>query len=332
MIHPAIRHRVAAVNGVELQVMEAGDPADPTIILSHGFPEGAYSWRHQLPALAVAGYHVIAPDQRGYGYSTAPAEVEAYGIEHLTGDLVALLDDAGKDDAVFVGHDWGAMIVWEMARLHPDRVRAVVGVSVPAVQWPGPPTTVMKMVYGDNFFYILYFQPIGAAETELGANPRDTIEKVFWAISSEGFVMPTEMPPPMKPMAGTGFLTNMATPPALPWSWLTEDDVAHFADQFTHSGFFGPVSYYRNLDRNYELVKDIGLDKITMPSAFICGAQDPVLLMDNTGLDRMKTSLPNYFGAAVIDGAGHWTQQEKPAEFNDALLGYLRRFDAHGNP
>lgn len=324
MSEAEIRERYVDVNGVRLHVLEGGDPTNPTIVLSHGFPEAAYSWRHQIPVLAAAGYHVIAPDQRGYGRSTVPTDVPDYGIQHLTGDLLALLDDAGKDDAIFVGHDWGALIVWDLARLHPERVRAVVGVSVPLVQWPAPPTDLFKMVYQDNFFYMLYFQPVGPAETELDADPRRTVETVFWGASGEGFVAPTGM----VPMEGNGFLTNMPTPPALPWDWFDQADLDYFTDHFARSGFFGPVSYYRNLDANYEIVKDLGVDRISMPSFFIGGTKDPVLVMDSTGLDRMQTSLPNYFGAAMIDGAGHWTQQEKPAEFNEALLGFLTRLDA----
>ena len=313
------RERIASVNGIDLHVLEAGDPGDPTVILSHGFPEGARSWRHQLPVLAAAGYHVIAPDQRGYGHSSAPGNVTDYGIQHLTGDLAALLDEAGKDDAVFVGHDWGALIVWESARLIPHRVRAVVGVSVPAVVWPGPPTQIFKMVYADRFFYMLYFQPVGPADAELGADPYDTIRKVFWGASGEGFVMPTEL----APMEGTGFLTNMPEPPPLPWAWLTEDELQHYAAQFRHSGFFGPLSYYRNLDANYELVKASTLADVTMPSFFIGGSKDVVTVMDSSGIQRMYDDLPDFRGAAIIDGAGHWTQQEKPAEFNEALLGFL---------
>jgi len=146
---------------------------------------------------------------------------------------------------------------------------------------------------------------------------------VLWAASGDGFAIPTEVPK----MAGTGFLTNMPEPPPLPWSWCDEADVQHYADQFRHSGFFGPVSYYRNLDANYELVKDIGLDTLTMPTYFITGSKDVVAVMDPTGIERMQTSLPNFRGATVIDGAGHWTQQERPAEFNEALLRYLRDLD-----
>jgi pimeloyl-ACP methyl ester carboxylesterase len=268
---------------------------------------------------------VLAPDQRGYGQSSLPTDVAAYGIRDLVGDLTGLLDHYGKDDAVFVGHDWGALIVWDAARLVPDRIKAVVGVSVPAVAWPAPPTQLFKAVFQDNFFYMLYFQPVGPAEAELDADPYESLRRVYWGASGQGFVMPTET----HPMEGTGFLTHMPEPPQLPWTldgfeWLTADDLEFFAAQYRRSGFFGPVSYYRNLDANYEVMKDRGLDLVTMPSLFIGGVKDPVLVMDNTGLDRMKTTLPNYRGDVMIDGAGHWTQQEKPTEFNEALLAFLR--------
>jgi pimeloyl-ACP methyl ester carboxylesterase len=318
-----IRQRTAQVNGITLHLTEAGDPAAPAIVLSHGFPESAYSWRHQMLPLAAAGYHVIAPDQRGYGRSTCPSDVDDYGIVHLTDDLLALLDDTGHDTAIFVGHDWGALIVWEIARMHPARVDAVVGVSVPQVNWPGPPTQMLRAIFGDRFFYMLYFQQVGPAEAELGADPYDTMARVLWSASGEGFSgMPAEMPP----AEGTGFLTTMKTKdiPPRPWSWLTEDDLQRYAEDFATSGFFGPVSYYRNLDANYEIVKDLGLDRYTMPSFFIGGDNDPVLVNDSGAIDRMRDTLPDFRGGVLIPGAGHWTQQEKPAEFNDALTGFLR--------
>lgn len=306
---------------------EAGDRAAPTVVLSHGFPELAHSWRHQLPALAAAGYHVVAPDQRGYGHSTAPTDVAAYGIEHLTGDLVGLLDHYGKDQAVVVGHDWGSLVAWETARLHPERVRAVVGVSVPFVQWPGPPVQLMRMVYGDRFFYILYFQQVGPPEAELGADPRTTMARVLYGASGEPMVgreMPTELPP----MEGTGFLSMMAEPPALPYTgpegpWLTEDDLDHYAAEFAHSEFFGPVSWYRNLDHNFDVLNGLDADRVSMPSYFIAGALDGVLLMDSTGIERMQNLLPDFRGHTLIEGAGHWVQQETPRAFNDALIGFL---------
>jgi pimeloyl-ACP methyl ester carboxylesterase len=317
-----------AVNGVELDVHTAGDPSNPTVVLSHGFPELGYSWRHQMLPLAEAGYHVIAPDQRGYGHSSAPREVEAYGIANLTDDLLALLDHYDKDDAVFVGHDWGAMIVWDLVKLRPERARAVVGVSVPFVHWPAPPTQLMKMMYGDRFFYILYFQPVGPAEAELERDTYETIGKVMWGAGGVAFGgrrRDTTLPP----MEGTGFLTMMSAPPARPFSgpngdWLTESDLRHYADEFAHSGFFGPLSYYRNLDANCQLVKDLGADRVTMPVYFIGGTDDVVNVMDPAGVERMRAALPDFRGATMLEGVGHWTQQEAPEAFNDALLGFLR--------
>ncbi len=319
-----------AVNGIELDVHTAGDVADPTVLLCHGFPESAYSWRHQMTALTDAGYHVVAPDQRGYARSDAPRDVGAYGIELLTGDLCGVLDHFGKEDAVWVGHDWGAIIVWHAALLHAERMRAVCGVSVPFVQWPGPPTQLMQMVYGDRFFYMLYFQQVGPPEAELEADVRHTMRTVLYAASGAGMAgrdFGVTDPPPM---AGAGFLTVMPEAPPLPFtgpegSWLTDDGLDHYVDQFTHSGFFGPVSYYRNLDANHAVVSSKSAADVIMPSGFIGGALDPVMLMDPGGLDRMRDQLPDFRGHTMVDGAGHWIQQEAPAAFNDALLGFLRQ-------
>jgi pimeloyl-ACP methyl ester carboxylesterase len=317
-----------AVNGVDLVVHEAGERAHPTVVLSHGFPELAHSWRHQMQPLADAGFHVLAPDQRGYGHSSAPEAIDAYGTDSLTGDLFALLDHFGKDDAIFVGHDWGSMVVWEAARHQPERVRAVVGVSVPYVEWPLPPTQLMNMVYGDRFFYILYFQQVGPPEAELGADARHTMAQVLYGASGEavaGREMPTELPP----MEGTGFLSQMSPAPPLPYlgpegPWITSDDLDVYAAEFAHSGFFGPVSWYRNLDANQGRAVGLGADRLQMPSFFITGDVDVVRMMDPTGIERMEQSLPDFRGAAIIPGAGHWVQQETPAAFNDALLGFLR--------
>ena len=319
----AFRERRVAVNGVELHVLEAGTRGDPLVLLSHGFPEGAWSWRHQLGPLAAAGYHVVAPYQRGYGRSSLPTEVSDYGIGELTGDLVGLIEDCGHEQAVLVGHDWGALIAWDMAKLHPQRLRAVVGVSVPFVQWPAPPTQLFKMVHGDRFFYMSYFQDVGPAERELEADIANTMATVLWGASGEGFRPPTTQ----LPAAGTGFLTQMAPAPALPWSWLDEAEMRRYVDSFEHSGFFGPISYYRNLDANYELAKGLGPERVTMPSYFIGGSADPVLVMDPTGVERLAV-LPDFRGHVLLEGCGHWTQQERPQAFNDALLGFLATLDA----
>ncbi len=317
-----------AVNGIELDVVEAGDPTGPAVVLSHGFPECAHSWRHQLEPLAAAGYHVMAPDQRGYGRSTAPTDVAAYGIDGLGGDLLGLLDDAGHDDAVFVGHDWGALVVWDLARLHPGRVGAVINASVPYTPWPAPPTELFRAQFGDRFFYILYFQTVGPAEAELEADVDRTMRTILWAASGDG--LPDRPPDPL-PAEGTGFLDAMAAagpvPTELP-AWLTAHDLATYVDSFEASGFFGPISWYRNLDANHERAKD--LPAPTMPVWFIGGTRDAVIASRPGYVESMDATLPDFRGATLIDGAGHWTQQEAPEEFNRALLTALAALD--GSP
>ena len=323
MSNTAQRERRLAVNGVELDVVEAGRRGDPIVILAHGFPESSYSWRHQLGPLADAGYHVLAPDQRGYGRSSRPGNVGDYGIEQLSGDLIGLADHAKREGGstekpIFVGHDWGALIVWDLGRLHPNAVKAIVAVSVPYVDWPAKPTDVFRMLYGDNFFYILYFQAVGPAETEMGADPRKTMTGILWGASADGYRDAIEP----RPAAGTGFLDVMGEPPAVLPAWLKADDIDHYTKQFTESGFFGPVSYYRNLDANYQLVT--GRAAPVAPTYFIGGSKDMVIARDLNGLDRMRDQLPDYRGHTIIDGVGHWTQQEAPLAFNDALLGFLK--------
>jgi epoxide hydrolase A/B len=310
--------RTAHVNGVELVVTEAGD--GPPVILAHGFPESAYSWRHQLPALAAAGYHAIAPDQRGYGDSSRPAGVSDYRVDHLSADLVGLLDETGHDQGVFVGHDWGALIVWDLARLHPERVRAVVGVSVPYWPFPVRPTELWKKVFGDHFFYILYFQEVGPAEAELERDPFVTMARTLYGASGEGFSGLAVEP---RPAAGTGFLDTMSDPPEVLPAWLTDADIRHYADQFRRSGFFGPLSYYRNFDANWQLTHDIPSSVIAMPSFFIAGANDVVVARNPSAVEGMAALLPGYQGHVLLDGIGHWTQQEAPDAFNRALIDFL---------
>jgi pimeloyl-ACP methyl ester carboxylesterase len=315
-----ITQRIASVNGIRLVVHECGS-GEP-VILCHGFPESAYSWRHQMEPLAAAGFHVIAPDQRGYASSSCPTDVADYGIEHLTGDLVALLDQIGAEQAIFVGHDWGAFIVWQMAQLHPDRVKAVIGVSVPFTMWPAQPIPLLKSLMGDNFFYMLYFQEVGPAEVELEADVRTTMRNLLWSASGGAFDALSDRVP-RKAADGVGFLTDLAAMPDPMPSWITDADVDQYVHEFETSGFFGPVSYYRNLDHNWFLTNQIPASTLTMPSAFIGGTKDFVVTRNQAVIDHMASQLPDYRGTHLIEGAGHWTQQEKPTEFNDVLLNLL---------
>lgn len=309
--------RTVALPDVDLHVHEAG--SGPPVILAHGFPELGYSWRHQLPALAAAGYHVLAPDQRGYGRSTRPEAVEDYDIVHLTGDLVALLDDLGEEKAVFVGHDWGSNVVWALAQLHPDRVAGVVGMSVPFLTRPAlPPIQLLRQVLGDAFFYILYFQEPGVADAELGSRPATVLRRMLAGaiVREDAPVDPSDM----LANDGRGFVDRFPEPEALP-DWLTQDELDHYVEEFTRTGFTGGINWYRNMDRNWELTEALAGGHVTVPSLFIGGALDPVLVMTPPAI--MDGFLDDHRGTVLVDGAGHWVQQEKPAEVNAALLGFL---------
>lgn len=300
-------------------MIDAGIDNEPVIVLCHGWPESSHSWRHQIDPLVADGWRVLVPDQRGYATSSAPREVDAYRSELLAADLVALLDDVGADDATFVGHDWGALVVWDLARFHPERVNAVVNVSVPYTPWPMQPTELFRAAYADRFFYMLYFQPVGPAEDELDTDVARSLRTVIWGGSGE-MAQPPTPPDQLPPLDGTGLLdawvADGQVPDGLP-PWLAQDDFERYVEQFTTSGFFGPISWYRNLDANWQATRD--LPAPTMPCAFIGGSRDMVIAHRMEYVDSMQTLLPDYRGTFMIDGPGHWTQQEAPDAFNVAL-------------
>jgi len=306
---------VATVDGITLRVTEEG--SGPPVVLVHGFPELGYSWRHQLPALAAAGYRAVAPDMRGYGGSSRPEHVEDYDILALTGDLVALLDDLGEERAVFVGHDWGAMVVWNLALLHPDRVAAVCGMSVPFTpRSKRPPSVIWQERLGDRFFYILYFQEPGVADADLAKDPARTMRGMLCGLEAEGG---TSL---IGPPDGRGIVERLPQPAELP-DWLSQAELDHYAAEFARTGFTGGVNWYRNVDRNWELTPALAGAHVTMPSLFVAGAADPVLRM--TPPDRQAQYLDDLRGEILVPGAGHWVQQQRPDEVNAALLGFLER-------
>jgi pimeloyl-ACP methyl ester carboxylesterase len=313
----ASRERTVAVNGVELRITEAGE--GPPVILAHGFPELGYSWRHQLPALAAAGYRAVAPDQRGYGGSSRPEAIADYDILHLTDDLFGVLDDLGEERAVFVGHDWGSMVVWQLALLHPERVAGVVGMSVPFLpRGPMPPVQLMRQAFGENFFYILYFQEPGVADADLARDPATTMRRMLAGLSAD----PSEQGlSGLAAPSGAGFVDRLPEPKALP-GWLTQEELDHYVEEFTRTGFTGGINWYRNFDRNWELTPQLAGAKVTVPSLFVGGTLDPVLVMSPPGI--MDGWLEDHRGTVLVEGAGHWVQQEKPDEVNEALLGFVR--------
>ena len=292
-----IAHRQLRLDQVELHVAELG--SGTPVILCHGFPELWYSWRHQLPALAQAGYHAIAPDLRGFGRSSIPGEVEAYDLLSVCEDMVGLLDDLGEAQAVFVGHDWGASVVWQLAQAHPARVRAVAGLSVPfAPRAPAAPVGLLREALGEEF-YIVWFQQRDIPDAALARDVRRTITaREQW----------------------TAEWSRRDDQPSRP-SWMTDEDLRVFVESFERTGFTGGLNYYRNLDRTWELTAHLADRKIEQPALFLTGSRDPVRrFMPSEMMSGWVTDLR---GSIVLEGAGHWLAQERPSEVNEALLHFL---------
>ncbi len=310
-----ITHRTVEVGGTRLHVAEAG--TGPLVLLLHGFPECWYSWRHQLTALAEAGYHAVAPDQRGYGRSDHPEDPAAYTIMHLAGDAIGLISALGEEQAVVAGHDWGGPVAWHTAQLRPDVIRGVIGLSVPhRPRGPLPPVDLMRRKFGEGF-YMVYFQEPGVADAELDADPRSTFLRMLTAASGDA--------PPLLPVVppGGGFLDLCPVPEKLP-SWLTEDDLDAFAAEFTE-GFTGGLNWYRNLDRNWELTAAWHTAPVRPPALYIAGDRDVVATAPGAkeGIAGMSAHVPDLRDTIWLPGVGHWTQQEAPAEVNAAMIAFL---------
>ena len=318
---PAVR--IVQANGIAMRMLEQGE--GPLVVLCHGFPETSHSWRHQLKGLAEAGWRAVAPDMRGYGGTEAPVEVDRYTLLHLVGDMVGLVAARGEERAVRAGHDWGAPVAWYAALLRPDRFRAAIGLSVPYMP-PGRtrPTSRMK-ADGEAVFYQLYFQDEGMAERELERDVRRSLRLILCS----GFGADTGREKiGMVPRSG-GFLDSMKAGAALP-DWLGEEDLDAYAEAFERSGFRGGLNWYRNIDRNWELLAPWTGREVTVPALFIAGERDPVMRF--AGMDRvvasLALSLPRLLGSIVLPGCGHWTQQERAREVTDAMAGFLRELPA----
>jgi pimeloyl-ACP methyl ester carboxylesterase len=322
--------RMIESNGIRLNIAEQGK--GPLVLLCHGFPESWYSWRHQIEALAAAGFHAVAPDMRGYGKSDAPEAIDQYTIFHLIGDLVGLLDALEAQTAVIVGHDWGANIAWQAARLRPDRFRAVVALSVPfRPRGPVRPTSVMPRT-ADAQFYQLYFQEPGVAEAELERDPRATVRNMLYGASGDGAAAARAAAASsgaspnlgMVPKGG-GFLRGSGAPATLP-AWLSEADIDFYAGEFKRSGFRGGLNYYRNIDRNWELTAAFANVKVTVPALYVAGDRDMVVSFPGTDqlLANLKQFVPALRNIQMLPGCGHWTQQERPSEVSAAIIDFVR--------
>lgn len=302
-----------SINGVELEVFQAGkENAGNPIVLCHGWPEHAFSWRYQMSALAAAGFHVIAPNQRGYGNSSCPTEVTAYDLEHLAGDLVALLDHFEYDNATFVGHDWGAMVVWGLTLLHPLRVNRVINLALPYQERGDKPwIEFLEELFGSDHYFVHFNRRPGVADTVLNENTSQFLRNLF-----------RKNVPPAPPEPGM-MMINFAkaeTPRGEPL--MNDDELAVFISAFESTGFTGGINWYRNLDRNWRLLADVD-PIIEQPTLMIHGDRDII-----PQFERLTEYVPN---ADVINlDCGHWIQQEQPEQTNQAILNWLTR--QHGTP
>ena len=314
--------RFVEANGLTHRVAVKGD--GPLIMFVHGFPESWYSWRHQIEAFADAGFTAAAPDVRGYGGSDKPSAVNAYTMKQHTADMAGIAKALSPDaPAIIVGHDWGAPIAWNSALTHPDVFRAVAGLSVPYVP-PGdePAIDLYRKVFTDNglFFYQIYFQDVGVAEAELEADPARSIRLFYYSISGD-------LPVDARPFAkkhGDVLLTGMPEP-ELPLPWLSEENVAYYAGEFAQSGFRGPLNRYRNQKEDHAFLTSLPDLKIYQPSLYIGGTSDPVLaFFQGDPLKLMKPNLQDLRGFHLLEGCGHWTQQERAKDVNEILLDWAK--------
>lgn len=307
--------RSISANGIELFVLEQGQ--GPLVVLCHGWPELSYSWRHQIPAIAAAGFHVVAPDMRGFGRSSAPEDIAAYSIFDNVGDMVALVSALGEEQAMIVGHDWGAPVAWHAAMFRPDIFTKVAGLSVPPpFRGRSRPLESLRESGVTNFYW-QHFQTPGVAEAEFERDVALTMRKVL----GRGVSDPTAM----FITEGKGFLGNIGPTEALP-DWISEADIAYFAEAYRQSGFRGGLNWYRNLDRNWDLTAPWQGARIHQPSLFIAGSRDSVItgLIGAKRVNELEKVLPNLRQKLIIDGTGHWVQQERPDEVNAALIAFLK--------
>ncbi len=315
-----VTFRFIQANGLNMRIAEAGD--GPLILLAHGWPESWYSWRHQITMLADAGYHVVAPDMRGYGETDKPANVDDYDIVHLAGDMVGVLDALGEETAILVGHDWGSIVAWNTVLLHPTRFSALIAMSVPyGGRVRQSPMESWRAAYGENFFYILYHNEPGAvAEAEYDADPRGLLSRLYLSPTSPR--EPATITDPHR--SAGGWIGRLGAPLGLP-DWLTETDLAYVVSQFEKAGFRGGVNYYRNFHRNWEITENLEGVKVQVPTLFIAGSRDIVIAGANKAqlTATMSRATEDLRDVVLIPEIGHWVQQEAPEQTNAAMMKFL---------
>ena len=316
-----VSSRFIESNGIRMRIFEAGD-SGPLVLMAHGWPESWYNWRHQLVALADAGYRAVAPDMRGYGGTDAPPAVEDYDIIDLTDDMVGILDALGEETAVMVGHDWGALVAWNAVIRYPARFDGLIAMSVPyGGTAPRSPMEGWREAFGENFFYILYHnEPGGVAEADYDSDPRGIISRLYLSPDS-----PREAPTVTDPhRSAGGWIGRLGAPTGLP-DWLSQEDLDYIVGEFEQTGFRGGVNYYRNFHRNWEISREYESDRVTVPTLFVAGARDMVI--GGASAEQLTASMSRVTddlrGVVLIPEIGHWVQQEAPEETNATMLEFL---------
>lgn len=314
---PEITHRYIRTNGIRMHIAEAGR-GFPVVML-HGFPELWYSWRHQLPALAAAGFQAVAPDLRGYGETDAPADVTRYSMKELTADVAGLLDALGAERCVLVGHDWGANVAWAFAELYPKRVAALAALSIPYHERSAElPTVGITKFAGNHFNFFSYFQTPGVAERELERDVRDSLRRFFYALSGEAPSSLVRYLFTQKP-GDEGVLEGMPEPPKMP-TWLSERDLDVYASAFRRTGFSGALDWYRNADRNWRELPQVGTSMVPQPTLFIGGKKDAAVVFGQ--FDPMIAAVPDLRRIVFLPDCGHWVQQERAKVVNAELIAF----------
>ncbi len=316
-----LSQRTLDLGHLRMRIAEQGEGVP--VILCHGFPGLGYSYRHQMHAIAAAGFRAVAPDLRGYGGTDAPADAEAYAYEHITRDLVALLDALAAPRAVFVGHDFGAPSAWNVALRERARVLGLVLLSVPYDPEPMKmlPSLAFAHLAKQHWLHLHYFQTPGVADRELAGDPRGFLTRLFWALSGgyrylDVWRHATE---------SKGYLDVLPEAPPLPWPWLSAAELDHYVSEFTRTGFSGGLAWYRAFDVNWQRRAAVAGARIDVPTLFIAGERDAVVEMrGQAGIDKMRDFVPDLRGLHVLPGAGHWIQQERAAEVNRLITGFLR--------
>ncbi|GAP99910.1 alpha/beta fold hydrolase [Leptolyngbya sp. NIES-2104] len=316
----SINHRFVETNNIKMHIAEQGQ--GNLVILCHGFPECWYAWRHQISAIADAGFHVVAPDLRGYGQTDQPTSVEAYNILQLTSDIVRLVYALDHEQAMVIGHDQGAPLAWHCALLRPDLFRAIGLLSVPYRARAGdskPPTEILKQMAGEQQLYVSYFQEQGVAEAELEADVRKSLRMMLYSASGEA---PPEKRWRLSFDKSESFLDSLSEPEQLP-NWFSDRDLDFLTCEFERTGFRGGLARYRNLDRDWELTAFLSAAKLQQPALFIGGEFDIAAAMNQDLINQLETTMPNLRKAVMLPKTGHWIQQERPTEVNRLLAEFL---------